>query len=182
MKCLIAAFASKKVTAKEVSKCKEASVTTDHLTVEYLVLPKLVKCSVPDLYPNTPPYKKANFADLPALAKGKQDVFECTGLKEISTTPAVGSPKTCKCSRVTMNGPYSPGPVVKCVNCLDVRRSLEKNSCPDGTKLFAPRSKTDWKTFLNSATPLRAPNFIIDVTRPQNGKQSNKRYPISSLM
>jgi hypothetical protein len=180
MKCLIKAFANKKVTNDDISTCKKKTHSTDHLIIKYPELPKLVKCSVPDMYPNTPPYKKVNFAPLPALAKGKQDVFECTGLQEISTTPAVGSPKTCKCSRVTMNGPYSPGPVVKCVNCLDVRRSLEKNSCPDGTKLFAPRSKTDWKTFLNSATPLRAPNFIIDVTRPQNGKQSNKRYPMNS--
>jgi len=52
---------------------------------------------------------------------------------------------------------------------LDVHKSTQKNSCPRGTKIFAPSSRTDWKTFLASATPLRSPDFIIDVTRPQNG-------------
>jgi len=169
MRCLIEAFTGGKVTDDEVNECKRETHSTDHLKIDYPKLPALVKCEVPHHYPNTPSYKADNFAPLPALAKGKQDAYECTGLTEISTTPAAGSPKTCKCSRVTLNGPYEPGPVVKCENCLDVRRSLEKNSCPDGTKLFSPRSRSDWKTFLASASHLRAPNFIIDITRPQNG-------------
>lgn len=169
MQCLIKAFTGGKVTSDEVVACKKQTHSTAHLVIKYPKLPKLVKCSVPVDYPNTPSYKRVNFAPLPALAKGKQDSFQCTGLLEVSTTPAKGSPKTCSCTRVTLNGPYSPGPLVKCVNCKDVRRSLEKNSCPEGTKLFSPRSRTDWKTFLASAPPLRAPNWIIDITRPQNG-------------
>jgi len=52
---------------------------------------------------------------------------------------------------------------------LDVYKSKDKNSCPSGTKIFSPRTRADWKTFLTSATPLRNPHWIIDVTRPQNG-------------
>jgi hypothetical protein len=58
--------------------------------------------------------------------------------------------------------------MVKCVNCLDVRRSQEKNSCPMGTKLFSPRSATDWKTFIASAEALEAPSFIVDITSPED--------------
>jgi len=169
MKCLIKAFSGGKVSSQEIDGCKSATHKTDHLIIKYPKLPGLGKCTVPELYPSTPAYKAVNFAPLPALAKGKQDAYDCAGLKEVNTVPATGSPKTCRCKRLTMNGPYTAGPMVKCVNCLDVRRSLEKNSCPDGTKLFAPRTESDWKTFLASAGPLHAPNFIVDITRPQNG-------------
>jgi len=169
MQCLIKAFSNGKVRNSEVEACKRQTHTTDHLIIDYPKLLALTKCEVPNLYPNTPAYKAANFAPLPALAKGKLDGFECAGLIEVSTTPATGSPPQCACTRVTMNGPFSPGPLVMCTNCLDVRRSHEKNSCPDGTKLFSPRSHGDWKTFFASAVPLRDPHFIMDVTRPQNG-------------
>ena len=59
--------------------------------------------------------------------------------------------------------------MVKCSNCLDVRKATDKSSCPTGTKIFAPRSREDWSTFIKSAQPLRAPHWIIDITRPQNG-------------
>lgn len=180
MKCLIVAFEGGKVSSEEIANCKKKSHRTDHLVIKYPNLPKLLKCEVPQLYPSTPAYKKANFAPLPALAKGREDAYECTGLAEISTTPAKGSPKTCKCRRVTMNGPYSPGPVVKCVNCRDIRRSQDESSCPDGTKLFSPRSRSDWKTFLSSAKPLRAPHWIVDITRQQNGCGGCNRYPMHS--
>jgi hypothetical protein len=58
---------------------------------------------------------------------------------------------------------------VKCTNCLDVRRSTQKNSCPVGTKLFAPASRSDWQTFARSTGALKAPHMIIDVTKPRNG-------------
>jgi len=168
MQCLIKAFSNGKVKNSEIDDCKKQTHSTDHLIIDYPTPVGLVTCEVPHLYPNTPSYKAANFAPLPALAKGKLDGYDCP-ISEVSTTPAAGSPPSCTCSRVTMNGPYSPGPLVKCSNCLDVRRSHEKNSCPDGTKLFSPRSHGDWKTFFASASPLRDPHFIMDVTRPQNG-------------
>merc|ERR1719247_2464494 len=43
------------------------------------------------------------------------------------------------------------------------------NSCPEGTKIFSPRSREDWKTFIASANPLRSPHWIIDITRGENG-------------
>jgi hypothetical protein len=124
---------------------------------------------VPLDYPYTPEYKKKQFAPLPAMAKGRDDANKCTGMKGISTKPAKGSPKGCKCARITLNGPYSPGPMVKCVGCIETRRAIDRNSCPDGTKIFSPRSRMDWKTLIASIQPLRAPNWIIDVTRPKNG-------------
>jgi uncharacterized protein YfbU (UPF0304 family) len=169
MQCLMDAFKDGKVETAEITKCKEQTHSTKHLDIKYPILIKLVVCSVPKEYPITPEYKKAQFAPLPALAKGKEDANECTGLMSIPTVPKAGSPASCKCERMTLNGPFSPGPVVKCTNCIDTRKSTDKNSCPDGTKLFSPQSRMDWKTFISSAGPLRAPNWIIDVTRPQNG-------------
>lgn len=58
---------------------------------------------------------------------------------------------------------------MKCTGCLKVSKSMEKNSCPIGTKIFSPRTREDWKTFISSAAPLRSPNFIIDITQAQNG-------------
>jgi len=168
MLCLVNAFGDGKVTGAEVDTCKKITVNTNHLIIKYPKVPKLADCSVPKAYPATARYKKLEFVPLPALARGREPK-ECTGISEISTRPAAGSPKSCKCSRVTLNGPYSPGPMVKCHKCLDARRSKDKNSCPDGTKIFSPRSRTDWQTFIKSAGPLRNPHFIIDVTRPQNG-------------
>jgi len=169
MQCLMAGFKDGKMTNAEVIQCKEQTHTVTHLYIKYPLLDPLVLCRVPRAYPNTAPYKKAEFAPLPALAKGKEGANECSGLLEIPTRPMAGSPKSCKCERVTLNGPYSAGPIVRCTNCLDARRTADKNSCPENTKLFSPRSREDWKTIINSVKPLRAPHWIIDVTRPQNG-------------
>jgi len=168
MGCLIGTFADGKVKGGEITKCKGKTWSTNHLIINYPNEPERTECQVPDLYPSTPVYKQKEFIPLPALAKGKVS-SECVGVMEISTKPKIGSPKSCKCDRVTLNGPYSAGPMVKCHKCIDVRRSQSKNSCPDGTKIFSPRSRSDWKTLLASASPLRNPHWIIDVTRPQNG-------------
>jgi len=88
---------------------------------------------------------------------------------QFSLKPKVGSPSACTCKKVELTGEYSTGILIKCDKCLDVYRSKEKNSCPSGTKIFSPRTRADWKTFLASAQPLRNPHWIIDVTRPQNG-------------
>merc|ERR1719284_727234 len=179
MECLINAFADGKVTNAEVDACKKKTVSTTHLNIKYPKVPPLVKCLVPQLYPSTGTYKKAEFHPLPLLAKGKESV-ECSGVAEISLKPSSGSPKPCKCKRVTLNGPYAAGPMVKCTNCRDVRRSYDKNSCPIGTKIFSPSSRSDWQTFFNSAGALYAPNWIIDVTRPQNGCGGCTGNPMNS--
>merc|ERR1712178_587919 len=108
------------------------------------------------------------------------DANPCTGVAMISTDPAAGSPKSCKCRRVTLNGPYDAGSMVKCSSCLTLRRSKDKSSCPAGTKLFSPQTRQDWETFLKSAGPLRAPHWIIDVTRPKNGCGGCTRYSMNS--
>jgi len=170
MQCLIIAFKDGKVEASEITQCKDKTHSTNHLVINYPKIKDMDACKVPDLYPMTAQYKTAEFASLPALAKGNLEANECVGVREISTTPAEGSPKTCKCERITLNGPFSPGALLKCVDCLDVRRTTDKDSCPSGTKLFSPQSREDWATmFASGAVSLRAPNWIIDITRPQNG-------------
>merc|ERR1719162_2914628 len=57
MRCLIKAFSNGKVKNSEIDACKSKTHTTDHLTVDYPVLPILAKCEVPHLYPSTPAYK-----------------------------------------------------------------------------------------------------------------------------
>merc|ERR1719446_1649655 len=85
------------------------------------------------------------------------------------TTPKDGSPSACSCKRIELTGIYSAGMLVKCERCIDVSKTQEKNSCPHGTKIFSPRSREDWKTFLASAEPLRTPSWIIDITRDDVG-------------
>jgi hypothetical protein len=46
-------------------------------------------------------------------------------------------------------------------------------------KIFSPQSRQDWKVFLSSGGPLRAPHWIIDVTRPQNSCGGCTKYPMS---
>jgi len=100
--------------------------------------------------------------------------------KRIWLKPKAGSPTSCKCSPIVLASPYSAGSLVKCEQCLSVSRAQQKNSCPRGMKIFSPRSRRDWKTFIISAQPLRAPNWIIDITRPQNGCGGCTKYPMNS--
>jgi hypothetical protein len=180
MLCIISAFVDGQVTSAEISKCKAKTHDTSHLVITYPKIKPMAACKTPELYPSTGAYKKAEFTPLPALAKGKVDANDCTGMIEIATEPAVGSPKACKCARVTLNGPYSAGAMVKCTNCKDIRRSTDKSSCPLNTKLFSPQGRTDWETFLKSEGSLRAPHWVIDVTRPQNGCGGCTKHPMNS--
>merc|ERR1719261_1092410 len=107
MQCLMRGFSDGKVTDEEVKKCQETEYSVESISIKYPTLHKQEDCIVPKLYPTTGEYKKAEFAPLPALAKGKEDAFECTGVLEISLTPNAGSPASCHCERVTLNGPYS---------------------------------------------------------------------------
>merc|ERR1719198_2112716 len=86
----------------------------------------------------------------------------------------------CTCKKVQLTGAYSAPVLLKCEECAPIRSSEQANSCPAGTKLFAPQSREDWQTFLASASPLRAPHWIIDVTRPQNGCGGCTRNPMNS--
>merc|ERR1719502_842051 len=168
MACLINAFSDGKVTGGEVDACKAKAVSEKPMDIKFLPVPPRTKCTVSQLYPSTGAYKRKEFAPLPMLAKGLESV-ECSGVVEISRRPRKGSPKSCKCQRVILNGAYSAKAMVKCTNCIDVRRTGDTNSCPKGTKIFAPASKSDWETFFASAGKLAAPHFIVDVTKPTGG-------------
>jgi len=180
MVCLIDSFRDGKVQKDEISDCKGRTHDTSHLSLIYPQLKSPIACVVPNRYPATAAYKKAEFAPLPALAKGQVDANECYGVLEISTKPKAGSPLSCKCERVTLNGPFSPGALVKCMECRDVSRSDDKDSCPEGTKIFSPRSRADWRTFLASAGPLRDPDWIIDITRPSGDCGGCTKSPMNS--
>jgi len=168
IQCLIGCFGDGAVKSSEIDACKDKKYDDSALIITYTALPKMTTCTVPDLWPVTVAYRKAELAPLPALAKSgavaNAEAHSCAGIMEISTLAKDGSPKSCKCKRITMNGVYTPGPIVKCTGCLDVSKSTQKNSCPYGTKIFAPQSRADWKTFVASAAPLKAPHFIVDVT------------------
>merc|ERR1719265_699812 len=105
---------------------------------------------------------------------------------DISTTPKDGSPASCKCKKLILKGTYSAGGIVRCENCLETKKTTDKDSCPEGTKIFSPASRKDWQTFLDSCNSaginpsLRAPHWIIDVTRPQNGCGGCTRHPMNS--
>jgi hypothetical protein len=86
MSCLMNAFADGKVTNTEVDACKKKTHSTALLNIKYPKVPPLIKCPIPKLYPSTAEYKRAEFSPLPTLAKGKPSV-ECSGVKEIETTP-----------------------------------------------------------------------------------------------
>jgi hypothetical protein len=173
------AFGDGGVTDKEVDACKKLTVDTSEFIVKYPKIPEITKCVVTKLYPSTGAYKRQEFAPLPTLAKGQISV-PCSGVEEIPTTPKKGSPPTCKCRRVTLEGHYKAGPLLACTKCLDVRRSEDRNSCPKGTKIFAPSSKTDWTTLLGSAKALKDPHWIVDITRPQNGCGGCTSNPMNS--
>jgi len=152
--------------------------TTTHLDITWLTIGSGTTvddreaCVADPLYPNTGTWKEMELDTLPENAQGKADANDCVAMLSIPTEPNPASkPAGCECKRVTLDGPFSPGPIVKCTGCTDVSRSQQTNSCPDTTKLFAPRSHQDWETFLVSADPktVRSPNFIIDITRPLDG-------------
>merc|ERR1719502_348938 len=182
--CYIGTFADGKVQTAEITACKKKvqcykkgckDYDASGLVIQYTPLPAMQSCTVPDKWPVTAAYRAAELAPLPALAKDgaikNAEAHKCAGIMEISTLAKNGSPKGCKCSRVTMNGVYTPGPVVKCTGCLDVAKATQKNSCPYGTKIFSPQSQADWKTFVASAPPLKDPHFIVDVSSPEEGSQ-----------
>jgi len=178
MACLIKSFADGKVTGREVDACRKKAVSTKPMNIKYPKVPRQQKCAVSQLYPATGAYKRTEFAPLPMLAKGQESVA-CSGMREISLKPR-GNARGCKCTRVTLNGAYSAHAMVKCTNCLDVRKSTAFNSCPKGTKLFSPASKSDWQTVIASVGPLRAPHWIIDVSKPSGGCTGCRNHAMNS--
>jgi len=183
MMCILEAFgAPGGINETAIQTCKAKTHDISHLVLVYKMTTNFiaeVDCEPPKLYPNTAEYKAAEYNMLPVVAMGKAEANECAGFVPINTVPAdgVNVPDGCKCTRVPMNGPYSAGPIVKCVNCKDVYDSTQANSCPAGTKLFSPRTYQDWHSFVGSMSgmePVHDPNWIIDITRPLDGCYNDK--------
>merc|ERR1719456_1523180 len=55
-----------------------------------------------------------------------------------------------------------------------------RSSSADLTKIFSPRTRSDWETFVKSAEPLRDPNMIIDITSPKDGCAGCTAFPMNS--
>ena len=55
-----------------------------------------------------------------------------------------GSSSSCKVKVLPTPG-YSAGAVVRVWNGLSVSKITDKNSCPDGYKIWSPRNKNDWE-------------------------------------
>ena len=95
-----------------------------------------------------------------------------------------GSPSNCKVTNIPVKG-YSAGQLVKISNGRRVRKSTEKNSCPDGYKIWSPRNKNDWTIVYNAMGKNinnypKKPHFIVDVTRPANGCGGCTKYAMRS--
>merc|ERR1719401_1090374 len=107
--------------------------------------------------------------------------YYCQKVK-ITLNPKPGSPTGCSCKKleIARGETYSSPLLLRCDSCLKVKKTNQKNSCPVGTKIFSPASRADWKAFLASASPLRAPYWIIDITRPQNGCGGCTKHPMTS--
>jgi hypothetical protein len=84
---------------------------------------------------------------------------------------APGSPSGCTATLVQLNGEYSPGPLVRVDNGHTTYRRTDQNSCPEGFKIYSPRSAEDWRTIEASVNfnEFNSPYNIVDVTRPSQG-------------
>ena len=86
---------------------------------------------------------------------------------------ASGSPEKCKVAPVPAPG-YSAGKLVRVHHGKPVSKNTDKNSCPDGYKIWSPRTKDDW-TIVYYAMGKDIGNYpkkdslIIDVTNANNG-------------
>merc|ERR1719331_3402844 len=97
---------------------------------------------------------------------------------------ASGSSSNCKVTNVVVKG-YSAGQLVRISNGRRVRKSTEKNSCPNGWKIWSPRNKNDWTAVYNAMGKNinnypKKPHFIVDVTRPANGCGGCTKYAMKS--
>ena len=95
-----------------------------------------------------------------------------------------GSSANCKVKVLSTPG-YSAGAVVRVSNGRSVSKTTDKNSCPDGYKIWSPRNKNDWeivwKALGNDIKNYPKKNHVIvDVTKPQNNACSGCTGPMNS--
>merc|ERR1719460_3434124 len=97
---------------------------------------------------------------------------------------AAGSASNCKVSVIKTPG-YSAGLLVRVSNGRRVKKSVEKDSCPKGYKIWSPRNKNDWTIVYNAMKKNinnypKKPHLIVDVTRPANGCGGCTKYAMKS--
>merc|ERR1719201_2610998 len=95
-----------------------------------------------------------------------------------------GSSGSCKITPLKTPG-YSAGLLVRVSNGRRVKKSIEKDSCPTGYKIWSPRNKNDWTIVYNAMKKNinnypKKPHLIIDVTRPANGCGGCTKYAMKS--
>ena len=86
---------------------------------------------------------------------------------------ASGSPENCNVAPVPAPG-YSAGKLVRVHHGRPVSTNTDKNSCPDGYKIWSPRTKDDWTVVYyamdkNIANYPKKDSLIIDVSNANNG-------------
>jgi len=135
-----------------------------YLEAEYGALPDSLRETIADACTSCSPLP---IADAPVSWVRQLGYIDLSNI-----VPADGSPSGCECTVVELSGEFSPGPLVKCMNCITTYRSTDANSCPSGFKIYSPRSQQDWQTLMASGWDwgsVRRPHHIMDITRPHNG-------------
>ena len=108
-------------------------------------------------------------------------------LATTATQCAAGSPSNCSVQTVPVPG-YSAGALIRITNGLAVSKSTQRNSCPDGWKIWSPRNKNDWTIVYDAVKKTKSldypknPNLIVDVTRNQNGCGGCTQYAMKSTV
>lgn len=96
---------------------------------------------------------------------------------------------SCTCDDVNLQGkPWDAGQLKLCRGtCRQVRHMGDENSCPEGWKIFSPRSASDWQTFIEldlvdrtEGHLLQGQPLIVDVTKPEDGRGSAGSGPMNS--
>ena len=80
------------------------------------------------------------------------------------------SPKGCRAVGFSAPG-YSSGALLKIHGGHEVSKSTDLHSCPEGFKIWSPRTKKDWTIVYNAMGKDKTnypskPSLIIDVTQP----------------
>ena len=83
----------------------------------------------------------------------------------LSLTPDSGSPDGCVCHQVSLTRPYSAKFLLKCENCLDVYKSLDKNRCPRGRDhlLDMCSCKLKWKTDMGTQIQVFQIHVVVQI-------------------
>jgi hypothetical protein len=192
VECLLgqanAALASSSAISSDI--CNTAADTSE-LDIDYPTFSPIDTCESTVL--TTPPCK-SGFFDAEYASFGQREAMEeacvsCSplplaeaptswiqhhGLSHVDLDNlqcAPGSPAGCTATQVQLNGEYSPGPLVRVDNGHTTYRRTDQNSCPEGFKIYSPRSAEDWRTIEASVNfaEFNSPYNIVDVTRPSQG-------------